>query len=198
MSTILGEALWHEANNFWFNELSPKQWFISSEALDRTIKERFSDALEALTTQGQIPPVTKASLARCNIHNERDVLAAILITDQFSRNIHRGSSKAFATDPLALSLSEYLISSEALKHFSTVEVQFALMPYMHNETLEAQDTSVAMFTKFDIKLALASALEHQELIRRFGRFPHRNELLGRESTSEEKEYLKNGKKFGQG
>ena len=197
MKTVFDPALWQEAYEFWFNELDAKQWFASSIELDQTITNRFSEALKALELQSKMPPVTAESLAACNIRSVQDNLAAILITDQFSRNIHRGSAKAFATDALALSLSKYLQRSHELQHLKSEEIQFALMPFMHDENLESQQTSVALYTQYGIKLALKSAIEHKDLIERFGRYPHRNELLGRESTQEELEYLKTGKTFGQ-
>lgn len=194
----LNNALWQEAYGFWFVELKPKQWFMSTAELDKTITERFSKALQALTQDSRMPPVSDASLTECSIHTARDTLAAILLTDQFSRNIHRGSKHAFATDALALSLAHRLVASDALQNFTPAEIQFSVMPYMHSETLGAQEFCVAQLTEFGIELALPSALEHQELIQRFGRFPHRNELLGRDSTKEELAYLKTGKTFGQG
>ena len=198
MNAPLGKSQWQEAHDFWFVELRPKQWFVSSAQLDRTITERFASTLESLANNSHIPPVTTASLAACHIHTAQDTLAAILVTDQFSRNIHRGSAAAFATDALALALSEHLVATDVLQDFTPAEAQFALMPFMHAETMQSQDISVNLFTQFDIEQALPSAIEHRELIRRFGRFPHRNELLGRESTAQEKDYLKTGKTFGQG
>ena len=198
MSSVLNQALWQRAYDFWFNELKPKQWFVSSPELDQLITDQFAVELEALTKFPPLLPITSASLTTCNIHNARDILSAIIITDQFSRNIHRGSAKAFASDKLALSMSRYLVEKNQWHDLTTVEIQFALMPFMHHENLESQDISVAMFKKFDIKLSLSAAIEHRELIQRFGRFPHRNIVLGRNSTDDELDYLKTGKKFGQG
>jgi len=83
---VLNKALWQEVYYFWFNELKPKQWFVSSVELDQTITDRFSNALQALAQSTHMPPVTDASLTACGIHTVRELLAAILMTDQFSRN----------------------------------------------------------------------------------------------------------------
>jgi len=89
------------------------------------------------------------------------------------------------------------LASYTLNNLTVTEIQFAVMPYMHAETLEAQEICVTQLTNFGIELALPSAIEHQKLIQRFGRFPHRNELLGRTSSEDELGYLKTGKTYGQ-
>ncbi len=198
MSDVVSDTtLWSDVLDFWFDELKPAQWFVSSAEFDATIKSRFSHALAALASNTDIPPVNDTTLLRCGITGPDEVLAAILLTDQFSRNIFRGSPQAFRTDPLALALSKYLIDTGALQQMDSTQIQFAIMPHMHAESQHAQDICVTLFTDYGIESGLASAIEHRELIQRFGRFPHRNEILGRDSTEAELQYLKHGKRFGQ-
>lgn len=189
--------VWSDVLDFWFDELKPMQWFVSSAELDATITERFASALDTLANGKHMPPVNDGTLLDSGITGVDEVLAAILVTDQFSRNIHRGSAAAFRTDPLALALSKYLINTGALQQMSDVQIQFAVMPHMHSETLDAQNICVTLFTDYNLERGLESAIEHRELIKRFGRFPHRNKILRRDSTEAELAYLENGNSFGQ-
>lgn len=195
--TRLDKPLWESALQFWFNELTPKQWFVSSKELDQTITDRFSQALHAFDTVDITDAITEDYLAHLNITQPLDTLGAILITDQFSRNIHRGHAKAFATDAFALSLSRYLINTDSLSTMTTEQIQFAIMPHMHAENLTAQITCVDLFKQYNIEHGIKSAIEHQDIIEQFGRFPHRNNTLGRSSSVGEIEYLKQGNSFGQ-
>jgi len=197
MSEKLGKPIWDSALNFWFHELTPKQWFVSSSQLDQTISDRFSGALQALASVQSTDDVNDDYLSSLTINSALDTLGAILITDQFSRNIYRGSAKAFATDNFALSLSNYLINHDHLPAMETQQVQFAVMPQMHAEDLEAQRLCVDLFKRFGVEQGVKSAIEHLNIIQQFGRFPHRNDVLGRRSTADEIEYLKDGKSFGQ-
>lgn len=194
---ILNKALWESVLSFWFDELTPKQWFVSSKELDETITERFSGALKAIESVDTVDPVTEHYLASLNILEPLDVLGAILIPDQFSRNIHRGSAQAFATDGFAFSLSSYLIENDKLTTMTPEQVQFAVMPMMHAENLNAQKTCLQIFKQYKIEQGIQSAQEHLDIIEQFGRFPHRNKTLGRTSTASEIAYLKNGSSFGQ-
>ncbi len=196
-STTLGPELWEEVLNYWFQELKPLQWFRSSAELDNTITSKYATALEALASNPYLPPVNDDTLLACGITSAHEVLAAIIITDQFSRNIHRGSADAFATDHMGLALSNYLIATGALQQFETDEIQFAVMPHMHAESEQSQASCVQLFTEYDIEYGMESAIEHQKIIERFGRFPHRNAVLNRESTDAEKNYLVDAKAFGQ-
>jgi len=197
MNVVLDKPLWDSTLSFWFNELKPKQWFVSSTQLDQTITDRFSDALHELAEIEVHGEIDEDDLASLNISSPLDTLAAILITDQFSRNIHRGSAKAFDTDDFAFSLSNYLISTDQLSVMTSMQVQFAVMPQMHAENLKAQETCVQLFEQYDIEYGLKSAIEHRDIIEQFGRFPHRNKTLGRESSAEEILYFKDGSAFGQ-
>ncbi len=170
--------------NFWFNELTPEQWFSSSEELDNTIKQRFGSLLDALTQQ--VPDTVR--------ENVKTTLAAIIVLDQFSRNLGRGSSAAFANDDAALVLAQAAVDAGEDEQLTTDEKHFLYMPFMHAENMEAQDRSVALFEAID---RAEHAVEHRDIVVKFGRYPHRNEVLGRESTPEEIEYLKDARRFGQ-
>ena len=197
IESVCDSRRWVDVLNFWFKELTPAQWFSSSAELDQSITARFLPTLNTLSSSTQIPPVTGSTLLTCGIADADEVLAAIIVVDQFSRNIYRGSAKAFNNDPLALALSAYLIETGALQAMNEMQIQFAVMPHMHAESMAAQDTCVALFTEYDIEKGLKSAIEHREVIRQFGRFPHRNLILGRESTDAEVAYLENANRFGQ-
>ena len=199
-NTPLNKSLWESANRFWFDEITPKQWFVSTAKLDQTLRDRFSDALHTMQATLKWDSNTKpseAELTSLDLIEPMDVVGAILITDQFSRNIHRGNAKAFATDKIALSLSNHLIDTEQLNSLASEQVQFAVMPQMHAEDLTAQKTCVELFKKHGIERGLTSAVEHLAIIEQFGRFPHRNLVLGRGCTVGEIEFLKNGNSFGQ-
>ena len=196
-SSSSGAGHWAGVLKFWFDELRPVQWFETSPELDEIIRVRFLPTLDALADEARIPPVNASSLRACGLNSDADVLAAILVLDQFSRNIYRGNAQAFSMDPLALALSSYLVDADALQAMTAVQIQFAVMPHMHAESLTAQETCVAVFSQYNIEKGLKSAIEHREIIRQFGRFPHRNTMLGRQSSSAELEYLQNANRFGQ-
>ena len=166
---------------FWFEELEPKQWFVKDLKFDQLITDRFSDIH------------TKAS--RCELYSWRDSpegrLAEIIILDQFSRNMYRDSPQAFAADPLALGLAQEAIAAGADQALdSPVKRSFLYMPFMHSESLAIHDLSRELFTKNGNELNLEYEEKHRAIIERFGRYPHRNKILGRESTPEELAFLK--------
>ena len=167
--------------SFWFEELKPNQWFQKNAELDRMITERFSDLH------------LKAS--RSELHSWRETiegrLAEVLVLDQFSRNMFRESPKAFAQDPLALALAQEAIrTSLHLTILSQQQRAFLYMPFMHSEALSIHEIAVNLFSEKGMEYNLEYEIRHKEIIERFGRFPHRNEILGRQSTAEEIEFLK--------
>lgn len=173
----------NEVLTFWFDELSPKDWFMGSKELDANISERFGTTHKMLRESEKIPdPVTG-----------RSTMAAVIVLDQFSRNMFRGDRQAFEYDGLALSLTKHAIATGLDKELQSEQRMFLQMPFMHSEKLEDQETALQLFTG----KAHESAVDHHALIVQFGRFPHRNEVLGRQSTEEELSYLKDGKRFGQ-
>jgi uncharacterized protein (DUF924 family) len=166
--------------NFWFNELTPAHWWKKDEALDAEIKQRFA--------------AIHAQAARCELFEWRMAakgrLAEIIILDQFSRNIFRDSPHAFAHDPLALALAQEAVALDADKALSPTERSFLYMPFMHSESAAIHQIAVALFSAPGMENNLDFELKHQAIITRFGRYPHRNKMLGRESTAEEIEFLK--------
>jgi len=178
---------------FWFDTVRDNQeyyeercqlWFGHDPQLDQDIRSRFlSDYQQAATgrlTDWQTAP--------------RSGLAFILLLDQFSRNIFRGTPQAFATDLLARSAATALLNTRSDQLLRPVERMFVYMPFMHSEAREDQQRSVALFQQLAQERsyfdgALIFARQHQDIIERFGRFPHRNIILGRLSTPEEIQFL---------
>ena len=164
-------------------------WFTENETLDRQIRKRFKQDLEAVTD---------------NIVNEiRDTsekLAMMILLDQFSRNMFRESAQAFARDHLALRLAKEMVNRNEDTKLKPVERVFVYLPLEHSEDQEDQKLSVKKFKELHRQVAqemrkvyqvfLDYAIKHKVIIDRFGRFPHRNEILGRKSTTEELEFLK--------
>lgn len=169
--------------SFWFDETKPFQWFRRDHVFDARCARRFGPLHEAART-GRLD-VWRAA--------PRPALARIIILDQFSRNICRDTPAAFAQDDLALAAARDGIKRRFDKRFGAKERAFFYMPFMHSESLAAQEESVALFkSQLPGTDNLPYAVQHRTIIRRFGRFPHRNKVLGRQSTPEEIAYLKAG------
>ena len=162
--------------NFWFNEIEPKQHWVKDPEFDGLIKQRFGDLL--------------ISASQCELFTWRASaqgrLAEIIVLDQFSRNIYRDSANAFAQDPLALALSQEAVSLGADKELSEKRIPFLYMPYMHSESKIVHVEAERLFKKTG---NYEFELKHKAIVDRFDRYPHRNEILGRESTEEEIEFL---------
>ncbi len=169
----------HTILDFWFTELSPKQHYAKDAALDEAIRTRFGATLEAA--------------ARCELFAWRATpqgrLAEVLVLDQFSRNVYRDTARAFAQDALALALAQVLIASGQDRSLPLAQRGFAYLPYMHSESALIHAQAVALFAQPGMEDSMRFELRHQEIIHRFGRYPHRNALLGRESTPEELAFL---------
>lgn len=167
---------------FWFEETPPERRFAVDPALDAEIRERFGamrdDVLanDALGWRGE--PDT--------------MLAAIILLDQFSRNLYREDPRAYEADPLAESLTREAIDRGWVREVSPERAVFLLMPLMHAEHADAQALSVASFEALGIAENIDFARKHADVIARFGRFPSRNAALGRASTPDEVEFLKSG------
>ena len=173
---------------FWFEELNRKDWFVQSDAVDEAIARRFKALHEKLAREAR-PEWTETPEAR---------LALVIALDQFPRNIWRGSAHAFATDPLALAQARIL--RDEADGFSDEMKLFAFLPFEHSEAMDDQKEAVRLIEGLgepgpDGKTYGDYARAHLEVIERFGRFPHRNEALGRESTAEEREWLDAGGGF---
>ena len=165
--------------DFWFHELTPKQWFVKDAEVDKTITARFAGL--HLELSRSVPPEWRASPdAR---------LALVIVFDQFPRNMYRGSPLAFATDSLAIKATKAALAVGADAAVSEDRRIFFYMPFEHAETLADQDRAVALCEALGNETYLDYARQHRDIIERFGRFPHRNPILGRVSTPEEEAYL---------
>lgn len=165
----------------WFEELEPSHWYASSDAVDAMLRDRFGEVLEREGANGPDH----------FLDDSNGALAAIILFDQIPRNIHRGTAKAFAWDPLAQSLARDFAARGWLGNEPSERCQFALMPLMHSEELSDQELSLELFGRF-APGALDYARSHHEMIERFGRFPHRNDMLGRKTTAEEQRAIDAG------
>jgi len=167
-----------EILKFWFEEIDPSQWWKKDPDFDRLIIQRFS-AVHAQATRCELFGWRKESRGR---------LAEVIVLDQFSRNMFRDTPQAFAFDALALVLAQEAVAVGADLALSPAERSFLYMPYMHSESPPIHEVAVQLFQ--DLGKALEFELKHKAIIDRFGRYPHRNTILGRESTAEEIEFLK--------
>jgi len=166
---------------FWFEEIDSKAWWKADPAFDRTVGERFG-ALLAAAAAGELFAWRREARGR---------LAEILVLDQFSRNIHRGTPRAFAQDPMALALAQEAVAGSAIEALdSAVERNFLLMPYMHSESRIVHTQAEKLFRAHTPPGNLEFELRHKAIIDRFGRYPHRNAILGRVSSAAEIEILK--------
>jgi uncharacterized protein (DUF924 family) len=167
-----------EVLRFWFEE-HPKDWFAKNPSFDAAIRARFLALYEAAAA-GQLAHWADAP-ASC--------LALVLVLDQFPRNMFRGEARAFATDDQARAAARVILERGWDRMMTRDEQLFAYLPFEHSESLADQDLCCELMKDFDAEL-LRYALRHREIIALFGRFPHRNAVLGRESTPAEFEFLK--------
>ena len=164
---------------FWFHELSDKQRFAKDTALDAEIRERFGTTLRAAVL-GELFGWRVAPSGR---------LAEIVVLDQLSRNIYRDTGEAFAQDSQALALAQELVAGGHDQSLSVQQRSFAYMPYMHSESLLIHEEAVRLFSQPGMEASLAFEMRHKTIIERFGRYPHRNAVLGRASTAAEQAFL---------
>jgi len=164
---------------FWFKEIDAQQWWTKSAEFDQLITSRFGSL--------------HAAAARCELNAWRDTpqgrLAEIIVLDQFSRNIYRDQPQAFACDALALALAQTAVAAGADAALEIRQRAFMYMPYMHSESPLIHNAAVALFNQPGMDSSLASEHHHKAIVDRFGRYPHRNAILGRASTAQELEFL---------
>ena len=165
--------------DFWFREIEPRQWFAKDNAFDNLIAQRFKGVYD--------------SAVKCELFSWRATaegrLAEIIVLDQFSRNIHRDSPLAFAADPLALALAQEAVRIQAQRDLPPQKKPFLYMPFMHSESPLIHERAVELFSEPGLEKNLEFELKHKAIIDRFGRYPHRNAVLGRSSTPEELTFL---------
>jgi len=164
---------------FWFEELTQAQWWKKDQVVDQTIKERFLP-IHAKAIAGKLLEWRKDAKGR---------LAEIIIIDQFSRNIFRDTPQAFAYDPIALTLAQEAIHLGTHQKLTPVQKSFLYLPFMHSESKKMHEIAVKLFSETGLEGNLNFELKHKTIIDRYGRYPHRNKILERESTPEELEFL---------
>ncbi|WP_322804262.1 DUF924 family protein [Vibrio alfacsensis] len=171
--------MYQDILTFWFEELEPKDWFVSNADVDKQIESRFLTTLEQAT--------------RSELFSWRDTaqgrLAEIIVLDQFSRNVYRDTPNAFAQDALALALAQEAIRLGLDRDLNDVERSFLYMPFMHSESQLIHKEAEKLFKTLGRESNYEFELKHKVIIDRFGRYPHRNAILGRDSTEEEKAFL---------
>lgn len=172
---------------FWFDEMGPDTWFAGGEELDVAIRDRFGGLHEELMRA--IPEAAGT--------DPRVTLATIIVLDQFSRNVHRGTPQAFAGDGVAVDLARRALEAGLDGAMSTDEKKFLYMPFMHSEVLADQERCVDLFKAIGDEASIPFAIEHRDIVARFGRFPHRNRVLGRDTSDDETEFLAHHEGFGQ-
>ncbi len=165
---------------FWFDELEQAQWWHKDGALDALIAERFG-TLHARALQCELYDWRRTAQGR---------LAEIIVLDQFSRNIYRDTPAAFAGDPLALALAQTAVAAGADQVLTPTQKSFLYMPYMHSESLAIHEQAVKLYSQPGLEFNLDFEIRHKEIIERFNRYPHRNAILGRESTPDEVDFLR--------
>lgn len=165
---------------FWFEELTPDDWFHKDPSVDRRITEQFGPTLHAAS--------------RCELlhwrGSARGRLAEVLVLDQFSRNIHRDTAAAFANDALALALAQEAVARGCDRELPVPQRVFLYLPWMHSESALLHEQALRLFATPGMEKNLEFEQRHKAIIDRFGRYPHRNAALGRSSTPAEIEFLR--------
>lgn len=178
--------MYQEVLSFWFDEVKRRSWWSGTPAFDALVGTRFAETLRR-AADGELADWRNQPEGR---------LAEIVVLDQFSRNIHRGTARAFAQDPLALTLAQQAVAEGAHLSLEVTRRNFLLMPWMHSESRAVHDAAEPLFRDHASKRTRDVELRHKAIVNRFGRYPHRNEILRRASTAEEIAFLaKPGSRF---
>ena len=167
-------------NRFWFEEIDPKQWWVKDETFDALVRTRF-EATHRAASWGELFAWRDTAEGR---------LAEIVVLDQFSRNMYRDTPRAFAFDALALVLAQEAVARGVDRELPPPRRAFLYLPYMHSESPLIHEQAIPLFSQSGLEHNLEFELKHKHIIERFGRYPHRNAVLGRVSTPEEIEFLK--------
>ncbi len=165
--------------DFWFDEANQPYWFQKSDEFDAKIRSRFYPLWQQAV-------YSELDGWRETLHGR---LAEIIVLDQFSRNLHRNSPLAFAQDNMAVALAQEAVRQSGFADMQPSERHFMLMPLMHSESRAIHAQAEKLFAEYTTPYALDFEIKHKVIIDRFGRYPHRNEVLGRESSTEEQAFL---------
>jgi len=177
--TLDAEPAWvGEVIHFWLEELTEAQWYEKNDYIDSAIRDRFFSLHERLVMQDGL-----------GMTEPRPILAAVIVLDQFSRNLFRGDPRAYAADPIARRLARAAIEQGLDISMTKQERLFLYHPFEHSENREDQAFSLCLITRLDNEDWTQYAIAHKAIIDRFGRFPHRNAVLNRPSTADELEFL---------
>lgn len=176
---VTEDSMFWQVIDFWFEETEPRMWFRKDAAFDQTIHDRFGGLYERVCA-GEWSEWRQEPLGR---------LAEVVVLDQFSRNLFRDSALAFARDGQALVLAQEAIAAGVEGELSQIQRNFLYMPFMHSESALIHERAVPLFKANGIESTLEYELKHKAIIDRFGRYPHRNQVLGRLSTTEELAFL---------
>jgi len=168
-----------EVLHFWFEEIDKKSWFKKDLSFDQTLMSRFG-TLHRCAEQSELFNWRRTASGR---------LAEIIVLDQFSRNLYRNSPRSFASDPLSLALAQEAILQNLDETLTAEQRVFLYMPFMHSESKTIHEVAFKLFEDLALDDNLEYEVRHKSIIDRFGRYPHRNQILGRESTPEELEFL---------
>jgi len=171
-----------EILDFWLKEIGPDRWWTRSDETDAAISARF----------GVLWEEWRDRMPESFLGSAEEALAGILLFDQFSRNLHRDSAEAFATDPLALAIARGAIDRGLDDQVDPAARAFFYMPFQHSEALADQDRALALFTALGDANSIDFSRKHRAIIERFGRFPHRNAVLGRADRPGEEEAVREG------
>jgi len=169
-----------EVRDFWLSDATRKKWFVKDPDFDREIVERFGETYEA---------ARRGDLAQW-MDRPEDAVALLIVLDQFSRNMFRGSPRAFESDGMAQGYARAALGRGYDREMDADTREIFYRVFTHSEALADQELGVALFTELGDAGSLRFAIAHRDIIARFGRFPHRNAVLGRETTPEEAEFLK--------
>jgi len=178
---LMNNSPWQEVLDFW-KAAGAEKWFTKDDEFDSEMKQKFL-SMHADAHSGKLDSWAE---------NPDACLALIIVLDQFSRNMFRDDPKAFASDPKALSLSKTAIASGFAEKVDQELRFFLFMPLMHSESLDDQKESLALQLTTKSEGSIRAARQHLEIIEKYGRFPHRNKVLGRQTTPQEEAYLDQG------
>ena len=177
----MSDAALAEIVSFW-RQAGPDKWFEADEDFDRTIRSRFL-AIHEVAARGELAAFEERA---------EGALALLILLDQFPRNMFRNSARAFATDHLASTVADRALARGFDQEADTTMRPFFYLPFMHSELLADQDRCLQLYEAFGDPEQLKFAVTHRDIIAKFGRFPHRNRVLGRETTPAEREFLEGG------
>ena len=172
--------------DFWFDEQTQPVWFAKNHQFAARIRERFGVVWQRAVAG-------ECWLWRDTVHGR---LAEIIVLDQFSRNLWRDDARAFAQDDMALVLAQEIVKQTGFEQLTVDERKFAIMPMMHSESAVIHEAAAPLFKRYTDAVTVDFGVQHQAIIERFGRYPHRNTALGRASSTEEDAFLEqNGSSF---